>query len=84
MPAAVLSALAVWFVLTGLSVGGETTGPCASDKVMGMTVLGWSWQDFGFVCVANMPDGTKFRYVVRMPTSRPPEEITRLPELHEP
>jgi hypothetical protein len=70
---------AMWWLATAAAIAREGDGVCDSDRVMGMTRLGWSWTDFGFVCIAGMPDGTNYRYVVRWPSPEPPERIQQLP-----
>ena len=70
---------ASWWIATAFAVAREGHGVCESDSVTRMTRLGWSWNDFGFVCVAMMPDGSTYRYVVRWPSPEPPDRIKEPP-----
>jgi hypothetical protein len=77
--ASVAFVFVLWWLATGVAVAREGYGACDSNRVLGMTKLGWSWSDFGFVCVAKMPDGSDYRYVVRWPSPEPPDRIRELP-----
>jgi hypothetical protein len=57
--------LAAWWITVTIAVGSDTGGPCPNDLTMGMTKLGWSWSEFGYVCEAKLSNGETYRYVAR-------------------
>ena len=68
LAAVLIVAALAWFTALTLTVYAEVGGPCpmpTEEDDRGMTVLGWSWSDLGYVCVLDPTNGEDQRYVVR-------------------
>ena len=69
----VVTLWSVWWLSLTVSIASETSGPCPMNLTKGMTKLGWSWSQMGYVCEARLSDGSTYRYVARW--TEPPEAV---------